>query len=135
MDGEISLNVLLKNMKPEMQNGEYLFCTSPLLLKDIFKIHGQLNPVCLFQEQEGTTLILPESEARLSGLTVVYPCRWITLNIHSSLEAVGFMAKITENLSSNGISVNPVSAYYHDHIFVPSDKADKTMVLLQELTL
>jgi hypothetical protein len=57
----------------------------------------------------------------------------ITLNVHSSLEAVGFMAAISTKLAENGIGVNPVSGYYHDHCFVPLGKANEAMKVLQDL--
>jgi hypothetical protein len=58
----------------------------------------------------------------------------ITLTVQSSLEAVGFLAAITTKLATHGISVNAISAYYHDHLFVPADKAEIAMRLLQEFS-
>jgi hypothetical protein len=58
----------------------------------------------------------------------------ITLSIHSSLEAVGFLAAITGKLADHNISVNPISAYYHDHLFVPAARAQAAMELLQEFS-
>jgi len=58
----------------------------------------------------------------------------ITLNIHSSLEAVGFLAVITTHLAKLDIGVNPVSGFYHDHLFIPEDKASVVMVALAELS-
>jgi hypothetical protein len=49
------------------------------------------------------------------------------LTVHSSLEAVGFLAAITARLAETGISVNVVSAFYHDHLFVPHDRADEAL--------
>ena len=40
------------------------------------------------------------------------------------------LAVITEHFTPAGISVNAVSAFYHDHIFIPSDKADIAFKLL-----
>jgi hypothetical protein len=53
--------------------------------------------------------------------------------VHSSLEAVGFLATITERLAAADISVNAISAYFHDHLFVPFDKADQAMDILRQI--
>jgi hypothetical protein len=58
----------------------------------------------------------------------------ITLTVHSALEGVGFLAAITARLSASGIGSNPVSAFYHDHLFVPADRADDAMRVLRELS-
>jgi len=58
----------------------------------------------------------------------------ITLTVHSSLEAVGFLAAITGRLAEAGISVNAVSAYYHDHLFVAEHRADEALRLLQSMS-
>lgn len=57
----------------------------------------------------------------------------ITLNVHSSLEAVGFMAKISAKLTERGIGVNPVSGFWHDHCFVPVGREGEAMKALEEL--
>jgi uncharacterized protein len=87
----------------------------------------------IFREREGDTLILLEEEARAAGLSSAFRSRMITLNIHSSLDAVGFLAAITARLAAVGMSVNPVSAYFHDHLFVPADRADDAVNILQAL--
>jgi len=33
-----------------------------------------------------------------------------------------------------GISANVIAGFYHDHLFVPSDDADKAVAALLELT-
>jgi hypothetical protein len=88
----------------------------------------------VFREGEGTTLILPLEAAEGAGIACVFPCRMITLRVHSSLEAVGFMARITARLAGAQIGVNPVSAFFHDHLFVPEDRAEEAIALLRELS-
>ncbi|TIM80682.1 MAG: ACT domain-containing protein, partial [Mesorhizobium sp.] len=80
-----------------------------------------------------TTMIALEEKAEAAGLEIVFRCRMVTLNIHSSLEAVGFLAAITMRLAAVGVGVNPVSAFYHDHLFVPADRAVEAMAILTKL--
>ena len=87
----------------------------------------------MFQEAEGTTLILLKSEAEEFNLPYEFPCRMITLNIHSSLEAVGFMAKIATELAKHDMGVNPVSGFYHDHLFVPDGRQNDAMNILKKM--
>ena len=58
----------------------------------------------------------------------------ITLTIHSDLSAVGFLARITDKLAKAGISVNVCSGYYHDHLFVPIEKANNAIDILKRLS-
>ena len=129
MSGETNLQGLLANMQPALLEGEFVFCSvSP---KAFDQLH--FRPIGIFREAEGITLIIERSVADAEGLDYEFVSRMITLNIHSSLEAVGFLASITSKLAEAGISVNPVSAFYHDHLFVPTDRASAVMLLLDEL--
>ncbi len=62
-----------------------------------------------------------------------FPCKMITCNVHSSLEAVGLMAAMTEKLTELGIGSNPVSAFFHDHLFVPVGREHEAVAALEEL--
>ncbi|BCH29467.1 hypothetical protein MesoLjLc_13970 [Mesorhizobium sp. L-8-10] len=129
MQGETDLAVLIGGMKPRLRDGVYVFATLP---------PGQpappmVEPVMVFQEAEGCTFILTEGDAAKLGLDVTFRCRMITLEIHSALEAVGFLAAITTRLAASGMGVNPVSAFYHDHLFVPADRAEEAVALLEEM--
>ena len=88
------------------------------------------DAIGIFQEAEGTTLILSRHRADANKLNYSSVFRLITLSVHSSLDAVGFLAAIATKLAEHGISVNPVSAYYHDHLFVPTSRAAEAMDLL-----
>ncbi|MER8631826.1 ACT domain-containing protein [Mesorhizobium opportunistum] len=129
MTGETDLRTLLASMTPELLDGIYVFAT---LAPGIPQPEG-LEPLMIFREREGTTLIVTEAAARAAGLAASFRCRMITLNIHSSLEAVGFLAAIITRLATAGMGVNPVSAFYHDHLFVPAERAEEAMELLMEL--
>lgn len=128
MTGETDLKTLLSSCHVIMADDEYVFAC----VEDR-KIPAGLSPVMMFHEQEAMTLIVSRQEAEREGLSFVYPCRMITLAIHSSLEAVGFMAHISRLLADAGISVNPVAGFYHDHLFVPLAQADEAMLQLSTL--
>jgi uncharacterized protein len=130
MSGETNLNTLLRSMQPILCQGEYVFCS----IDRGDNRYSQLNPVGMFRENEGITLILKRQEADAVALPYTAVFSMITLSVHSSLSAVGFLAAITSKLAEHSISVNPVSAYYHDHLFVPIDRTDEVMKLLQEFS-
>lgn len=69
------------------------------------------------------------------GLEYVFECRMITLNVHSSLEAVGFMAVVATRLAEKGMGVNPVSGWWHDHLFVPVGREVEAIEVLRSLAL
>ena len=130
MPGELDLTTLISTMEPVLQPEEYVFC----FLKN--EEAQRISAPCKlrFQEEEGTTLVMSMTAAEAQGLNFTYPCRLITLNTHSSLEAIEFLAAITKHLAAAGISVNPVSAFHHDHLFVPVAQAEIALSLLLELS-
>ena|ERR1044071_4141458 len=129
MTGETDLQKLLQGMKPELHPGEYVFCTV-----DSLERATTLNPLCLFQEHEAITIIITKQQADEQALPYSVICAWITLTIHSSLEAVGLTAAVSKALTDAKISCNIVAAYYHDHIFVPVKDAKQAMDALLQLT-
>ncbi|QAU46620.1 ACT domain-containing protein [Bradyrhizobium guangzhouense] len=130
MPAKRDLTALLKNTKPQLQPGIFVFCT----IAPGAPVPGALNPLLTFREQEGTTLVIPREEAKAAGLNHAFAARLITLTVHSALDAVGFLAAITARLAEAGISVNAVSAFHHDHVFVPVDRADEAMALLHDMS-
>src|SRR6187549_1624899 len=129
MNGESDLVKLLQHMKPERNPGKYVFC-----LVDSYEQAAALQPVGIFQEKEGITVILPKEQADAMSLPYSLVCVWITLTIHSSLEAVGLTAAVSRALTEANISCNVVAAYYHDHIFVPIQDSQQAMDVLLQLT-
>jgi hypothetical protein len=117
-------------MRPDLQDGVFVFCT---VARDE-DVPATVKPVLLFREGEGTTLVMRREEAEQARLSGQFASRMITLAVHSSLDAVGFLAAVTMRLASAGISVNAVSAYFHDHLFVPVDRADDALRVLEDLS-
>lgn len=126
--GETDLATLLRSMRPVLRDGIYVFVTLPPGSDRL-----RIEPLMSFREAEGLTLIISEEEAAAFGLEPVFRSRLITLDVHSSLEAVGFLAVITSHLAAAGMGCNPVSAFYHDHLFVPADRAEEALEILEAL--
>lgn len=119
MAGETNLAQLIKGMVPKLNEGEYVFAS----------VHnfGGINredTICEFKEQEGVTIVLAREKADILKLPYDYVASWITLTIHSSLDAVGLTAAFSNELARHNISCNVIAGFYHDHIFV--DKKDGT---------
>ncbi|MBK0399299.1 ACT domain-containing protein [Limibaculum sp. M0105] len=129
MTGETDLAVLLRGMRPVLDPVVYGFST---LQRDA-TLPPALRPLCLFEEEEGTTLIAPQSDLVAAGLAHRPGWARITLTVHSSLEAVGLTAAIAAALTDAGISANVVAAYYHDHVFVPWDRRHDALTALEAL--
>ena len=85
-------------------------------------------------EPEGRTLVLPRQRADELGLPYEFVAAWITLHVHSALDAVGLTAAFATALTAEGISANVVAGYFHDHLFVPEDRADDAMRALRRLS-
>lgn len=125
MNGETNLSVLLKTMRPVLNAGEYVFC----MVKDP-AIAAAHDVVMLFKEQEGYTLIIKKELADHLQLAYTFTTSWISLTVHSSLEAVGLTAAFSGALAEEGIPCNVVAAFYHDHIFVDKKDTLKAMRVL-----
>lgn len=130
MTGETDLATLISQMRPMLDPEPYVFCTfASKSMTDL----AEYDPIGLFVETEGLTAILPVERARELGLAEAEWFRRITLTVHSSLEAVGLTASISAALAAEGISANVVAAYFHDHVFVPEERADDALAALRKL--
>ena len=129
MPGEKDLVQLLKTMQPTLNEGEYVFCT----VADLNSISTD-QIISFFKETEGFTIILARSVADQWQLEYSFVAAWITLTVHSALDAVGLTATFSNALANAGISCNVVAAYYHDHIFVDKQDAGRAMAVLRQLS-
>ncbi len=129
MPGETDVATLLATMQPVLRAEAYVFCTiTPRTLAGL-----AATPLGLFREREGITVIMTAQAAQHHGLPFDSTWAYIELTVHSALTAVGFLAVISQRLAEAGISVNVVSAFYHDHLFVPWEQRAQTMAILAAL--
>ncbi len=126
--GETNLSQILRTLSPDLNPGEYIFHStndpSQFDAKDI---------IGLFKEKEGVTVIISKELADRKKISYQFIASWITLNVHSSLDAVGLTAVFSNALAKENISSNVIAGYYHDHIFVATKDANKAMKVLRNL--
>lgn len=128
MNGETDLAILLRSMEPQLWEQPFVFCSvDPRTYERL-----EVAPTGMFREREGVTLIMEQQQADDAQLS--YSERWacITLTVHSALTAVGFLAAISRELTAAGLSVNPVSGYYHDHLFVRWGDRERALQVLRK---
>jgi hypothetical protein len=129
MNREKKLETLLKSMKPKLNLGEFVFCT----VEDLGKLN--LDKVeMIFREEEGITIITKKEYADELNLKYTFIAAWITLTVHSALDAVGLTASFSKTLTEGNISCNVVAGYFHDHIFIYKEDAEKAMMTLTKFS-
>jgi hypothetical protein len=129
MGGEKNLQQLLRTMQPALLEGSWAFVTVPKGRA----VPTGIEPLMTYREAEGLTLLLSEADLARTGLPHAFFCRGLSLNVHSSLYAVGFLALISQALAKAAMSINIVSAFHRDYIFVPTARADEALALLKKL--
>ncbi|WP_169987047.1 ACT domain-containing protein [Microbispora sp. H10836] len=127
MTGETDLPTLLTTMRPRLNPGRYVFTTVD------GDVPPGVRPVVTVAEEEGLTLVLPQRDADAAGLTYDYVTGWITLRVHSALEAVGLTAAFAQALAAAGLSCNVVAGFHHDHLFVPYERVGEAVEVLEDL--
>ena len=131
MSGETDLKKLLGALSPKLLDGDFVFCT---FIDATYGDRADLVPIASFAEPEGLTLVIPKKKADDHNLGYDSLFRCITLEVHSSLEAVGLTAAVSAKLAEQNISANMIAGFFHDHVFVPSDSAQMALKFLTDLS-
>ncbi|MDD1478385.1 N-acetyltransferase [Arthrobacter sp. H16F315] len=127
MTAATGLHTLLATMRPELRGGEFVYTLWP---------HGRPLEGAIeaaVREAEGMTVVLPRKDADTLGLSYDFVGAWITLQVHSSLDAIGLTAAVSTALTDAKISCNVLAGFHHDHILVPVADADRALEALHEL--
>ncbi|MEU3075818.1 ACT domain-containing protein [Streptomyces laurentii] len=127
---ERNLSRLLAGMRPELHPGRYVFTTLP----GPGTPPAGIEPVVMVAEPEGLTLVVRQEDADAASLAYDYVAGWITLRVHSALDAVGLTAAVATALADAGLSCNVVAGFHHDHLFVERDEAERALAVLEALS-
>ncbi|MFN7150200.1 MAG: ACT domain-containing protein [Microthrixaceae bacterium] len=127
MTGETDLATMLATLRIERREPAVtvVHLPSPVELGD--------GVLALVSEAEGTTAVVSIAEAERRGWPVEFRAAWLTVSVHSSLEAVGLTAALATALAERGIACNVLAGYFHDHLLVPLDRADAAVECLESL--
>ncbi|MFC9787783.1 ACT domain-containing protein [Rhodococcus sp. NPDC127528] len=124
MSGERDLDVLLSSMNPARRPGTYVFVSVPVDEAD------GIRAAATVVEDEGVTVVVTKAQADDRGWHYDFEAAWITLRVHSALDAVGLTAAVSTRLAEAGISCNVIAGFHHDHLLVPVEKADLALAAL-----
>lgn len=125
--GETNLSKMLATLRVERRPGIYAYVQFEDRPTDLDGV------AALVEETEATTIVAPLEIAKIRGWEVVFEAAWLTLEVHSSLEAIGLTAAVAAALGANGIPCNILAGTFHDHILVPATAADRAVVALEAL--
>lgn len=123
------LKDLLRGLDPYQRPGVWVYAE---LAKDEPCPAGTAFTVI---EDEYRTVVLLEDDAKAAGLQPLFRAAWITLRVHSALEAFGLVAQVSSRLGDAAIPCNIIAGARHDHILVPHDQARTAMKILRDLQL
>lgn len=126
MTGETDLAAMLASLRVDRRPGSYAIVTSADGAID------PLQPVALAMvaEPEGTTLVVPFESALAAGFDPEFEAAWLTLAVHSSLDAVGLTAEVARRLAAVSIPCNVLAGYFHDHLLVPVSRTADALTAL-----
>jgi len=125
--GEIDLARMLASLRIERREGRFTMVT----LEAPVDLGNGVEAV--ISEREGTTAVVSLVEAERRGWPIGFEAAWLTVEVHSSLEAVGLTAALSSVLAELGIPCNVLAGYFHDHLLVPFDRADEAVEALESV--
>lgn len=118
---------MLATLDAVARDGEFVYAT----VVDGHPATGRALAVVV--EDEGTTVVLRRPDADELDLSYDFVAAWLTLTVHSALDAVGLTAAFSRALGDAGISCNVLAGSYHDHLLVPAHERDRAIAVLRSL--
>lgn len=132
-NGETDLNRLLETLTVSRRGDEYVVIPIPATDHDqaSFAVGAGIDAVMV--ETEAVTVVATRAAAAAMGWPQDRRWAWLTVDVHSSLDAVGLTAALANALAALDIPCNVIAAYYHDHLLVPVDRADEAIAGIDAL--
>ncbi len=119
------LTQLLTGLQPTVRPGEFVFVTGV----DI------AEPEAMVREREGRGFVVERTVADAQDLAYDGIFAWITLEVYSSVQAVGLTAAVSKALAAESIACNVLAGFHHDHLLVPADRVADALAALRHLSI
>lgn len=126
MAGIRDLDVLLRSLSPSRRPGEFVYVEAE-------ELPAGVVAEATIREAEGLGAVVRREDADRHGLAYDFVGAWITLEVHSALDAVGLTAAVATALAAAGISGNVIAGLRHDHVLVPAGRAGDALAVLGRL--
>ena len=127
MSGSVDLSEMLRSLSVSRRVGRFTICT----VDETVSLDSGVEAI--IREAEGVTVVTTVEAAQRNGWAIDFEAAWLTLDVHSSLKAVGLTAAVSTALTRVGISCNVIAGFYHDHLLVPLDRAAQAIECLVAL--
>lgn len=129
------LGQMLRELDPVVREGNYVYVLRPGdAVEDMEWEWVEMEAQAVIVEDEGRTLVIDEELAVDNELDFDGVFGWITLRVHSSLQAVGLTAAVSAALAEADISCNVLAGYFHDHLLVPVEQVEAALTALRRLS-
>ena len=128
MSGETDLATMLGTLDVEPRDG-----TWTLLTRRAPDAALDAQAAARIDEREGITYVVPEHVAREHGESPRFVAAWLSLRVHSALDAVGLTAAVSRALADAGIACNVLAGFHHDHLLVPAARRADAIAALHAL--
>ncbi len=125
--GETDLRRMLSSLTATVREGTYAVARAD----EPVALGGGVE--ALVVEDEGVTVVARIEVAAGRGWEVGFVGRWLTLDVHSSLEAVGLTAAVSAALAERDVPCNVLAGLVHDHLLVPTDLVDEAIAAIAGL--
>ncbi|HEY4583133.1 MAG TPA: ACT domain-containing protein [Lysobacter sp.] len=128
MSGETDLAMMLRTLDVEPREGTWVLLTRPAPDATL-----DAQAAARIDEREGITYVVPEHVAHQHGGSPGFVAAWLSLRVHSSLDAVCLTAAVSCALADAGIACNVLAGFHHDHLLVPAARRDDAITALHAL--
>ncbi len=128
ISGETDLKAMLSSLTVSRRPGQFTLVSLP---QDVDPPTIGNGIEAVLSESEGTTIVCTVETAEANDWSHEFVAAWLTLDVHSALEAVGLTAAFSVALAGQGIACNVLAGFYHDHLLVPAGKGHQVKALLE----